>query len=410
MRIIKNTKQYNDRVNILLITDKAFPTEHSFVKGVFIDDVPDNWKVHVFGFKGGNFEDTEREVEYFLINRNNIKAVRSLQLMVKGIFFILKDHRSYQLFFSRNDPIALILGYVLKLKNKNVKLFHQVSFLHGESFQASNKLLKRVMGNFDIYVRGKLFPAFDKIYAVSPAMQEILEEKYPAISNKFDFLTLGINANDFKDITPFHERKNDLVYIGTLTASRNLKVMIDAVAMYINKYGTVTLNIYGSSHLKEENIELERYVKDLNLESHIIFHGQVSREKVIEVLSKTKFALSLIQPLPIYRHSSPTKLMEYLAAGCYVIGNKGIVEQEKIIEESQFGTLVNFDKEDICKGIYEAMSMNFENPQAGELYIKANRNYSNFQEKIQKDYEEGVLKMPIACGNEIGKIAEKRDS
>ncbi|GAG81994.1 unnamed protein product, partial [marine sediment metagenome] len=99
--------------------------------------------------------------------------------------------------------------------------------------------------------------------------------------------------------------------------------------------------------------------------------------------------LSPIVPSDNYIMSSPTKVMEYLACGIPVVGNREILDMRDIICESKGGILVDFDAEsfaDGMKALARNNQMKLNMGEDGRKWVINNRSYIEIANKLEKKY------------------------
>ena len=101
-------------------------------------------------------------------------------------------------------------------------------------------------------------------------------------------------------------------YIGGLYASRGIKEVVLAmkeVEGYLHLAGTF------DDPLLLAELETSRAWKK------VIYHGQVDRPVIQEILQKCSVGLVTLHPTPSYKEAYPIKMFEYLAAGCAVVAS-----------------------------------------------------------------------------------------
>jgi glycosyltransferase involved in cell wall biosynthesis len=125
-----------------------------------------------------------------------------------------------------------------------------------------------------------------------------------------------------------------------------------------------------------EDIEwLKSQTFDLGIAQNVIFTGWVDRLQ--PYILAADLGVSPIVPLPIYTISSPTKLVETLAAARPVVAND-IPDQQKILAESGGGLCTAYEERAFADAIVwllrhpaEAQAMG----QRGRTYIETHRSH-----------------------------------
>jgi glycosyltransferase involved in cell wall biosynthesis len=112
---------------------------------------------------------------------------------------------------------------------------------------------------------------------------------------------------------------------------------------------------------------------------------------VLEKLKQSKIGLSTIPASEIFSQISPTKLMEYLAAGCCVVATKGIKDQEEIMR-SAFGEeiLIDFEPAQVAEAIHEILADQnkaVEMTKRGRNFIFEKRSYNEMAKRLRADMD-----------------------
>ena len=107
-----------------------------------------------------------------------------------------------------------------------------------------------------------------------------------------------------------------VVYHGLLSSERALPEVIQALADLRNELPRLRLFLLGSGPAVGQ---LRKLVRELDVESQVVFHGPVQHDEVPSYLAAADIGLVPAPNTEWYRVSSPLKLMEYLAAGKPVI-------------------------------------------------------------------------------------------
>ena len=123
-----------------------------------------------------------------------------------------------------------------------------------------------------------------------------------------------------------------VVYLGRVSIGRGLETMLHAMDLIDPAH---TLHLYGPVDPAAERL-LE------GLPPTIVAHGFVDGPIALKSIEGATVGLSLLRDLPNYRHSLPTKVLEYLAHGVPVITTP-LPEAQSIVEESGGGIVVPFD-------------------------------------------------------------------
>ncbi len=105
-------------------------------------------------------------------------------------------------------------------------------------------------------------------------------------------------------------KNRQVCYVGGITKIRGIQEMVDAIE------GTdIRLALAG----KFDSAELETTVKASKGFENVDYYGQVGREQVAEILSRSLAGLVVLYPEPNYVNSLPIKMFEYMAAGIPIV-------------------------------------------------------------------------------------------
>ncbi|MDE7431103.1 MAG: glycosyltransferase family 4 protein, partial [Lachnospiraceae bacterium] len=156
----------------------------------------------------------------------------------------------------------------------------------------------------------------------------------------FDYYALRDVARD--------DMKIKLVYIGTLGASYDIKTVIDALKIILDKKHTeVELEILGDGPQKEE---LEKYAENLPVN----FYGRLEYPDMVSVLSGCDIAVNPIRHLAA--QSIINKVGDYAAAGLPVINTLENKEYIHLLKKYKCGyTCKNGDANDMAAKILYLM-------------------------------------------------------
>ena len=158
----------------------------------------------------------------------------------------------------------------------------------------------------------------DEIFIASPGVTNsgfvdqgfnpILLENYPL--RKF---VKKININS--------KKKNSLIYHGNIGPERGISELIKSLSIVTKEVPDIFLSIYGGFRTRSYRKELFKLVSSLNLDSHITFNRHIEHEDIWRHLRENLIGIIPFNDNPLTRVNTPTKLFEYMAAGCHIISS-----------------------------------------------------------------------------------------
>lgn len=134
----------------------------------------------------------------------------------------------------------------------------------------------------------------------------------------------------------YQDRPPHVAYVGAITPSRGAKEMVDAFSHLSGPHEHARLILAGSVAPPDLEIEL----RSRRGWERVEMKGWLSRSEVGEVMGSSRVGLILLQPLPRYVESYPTKLFEYMSVGLPVVASDFPLWRE-IVAGARCGLLVD---------------------------------------------------------------------
>ena len=122
--------------------------------------------------------------------------------------------------------------------------------------------------------------------------------------------TKVLNLPLVPEVKPTGVRKRQAIYVGSITRERGLDTML-AMADSLAAHG-VGLRLIGEVPNTDDR---ERVREALN----VSWDGPLPNADAMHEVEASMVGLALLQDLPNYRHSMPTKILEYMASGTAVV-------------------------------------------------------------------------------------------
>nr|WP_293303663.1 glycosyltransferase family 4 protein [Allomuricauda sp.] len=182
-----------------------------------------------------------------------------------------------------------------------------------------------------IYIRKPLASILEKYEDYCCKKYDAIITATPFINNRFLRINgNSININNYPFLNEFNvetatvaKQSNAICYIGGISKIRGLDYVVEALKKTEAKLqlaGGISPDAY-----KDELISIEGWDK-------VNYHGNVSRQKVKEILNQSVAGIVTFLPVPNHINAQPNKLFEYMSSSIPVIASnyplwKGIVEE-----------------------------------------------------------------------------------
>ena len=240
---------------------------------------------------------------------------------------------NYDLYYCHEfDPLI----YTLLLKKLTRKPI--IWDCHEYLVSMKHELQGNLVATFANIIMNIAVPRLDQVITVDNVLGRQLA-KY----NKVTVLPNYPNLKYFDlDINKKNSHKNEIIYVGSLTRKRGVKIMLKAMKL-VRKKKDIKLTIVGGF----DNAELERWAMDYDRKHNlsIDWKGWVDYRKLAPLISKASLGLSLLQNdtgrvEDRYGRGFPTKIFEYLMMGTPLICSDN-PDVEKILRLGKCGICVD---------------------------------------------------------------------
>lgn len=184
------------------------------------------------------------------------------------------------------------------------------------TFSRWNKNIKRLKEKYWIFKEKQFLKHVNEIIVASSA---IVNSNYkaqgfnPIILENFpskDF----INENDNKK-----KIKNSIIYHGSLAPERGIIELIEALPFVVNEIPDVTVSLYGSFRTNRFKSDVYSAINRLKMNKVIFLHDHVLHKDIWGKLESHMIGVIPFNDNPLTRIGTPTKLFEFMAAGCKVV-------------------------------------------------------------------------------------------
>jgi len=252
------------------------------------------------------------------------------------------------------NPFSLLLN-ILKVRPylKQADILHALDgYPYGiiawlANFGLKKKLIVSVLGSYSVAPLNSKLKGFllrgayqkaEKILCISSFTQKQILKKINLPNSQV--IHLGVDFDKFQRETPVEKSKEKIILsIGALKRRKGYHISIPAVGLVKKKHPHLKYYIVGDQGIKGYFQELERLVKENNLENNVVFLEKISDEQLIQLYHQTD--LFLLTPVNIGDHFEGFGLVYLEANACAkpVIGTYNC-GAEDIVRDGFNGCLV----------------------------------------------------------------------
>jgi glycosyltransferase involved in cell wall biosynthesis len=187
-----------------------------------------------------------------------------------------------------------------------------------------------------------------------------------------------------------------VLYFGDMGRLRRLEFLLQSMRHVLAQVPQARLLMVGAGDAPEELDRLRAEASALGIVDQVIFTGQQPRAQIPAFVAAADVGVSPIRPIPLYAHSSPTKLVEMLGHGCPVVAND-ILEQRQLLQRSAGGLCVPYEPSAFAGAIVwllqhptEAHAMGHQ----GAAYIAQHRSLPVLADLLQDVYYRLLQRSP----------------
>ena len=286
-------------------------------------------KIYVVAFSDSSYEAEVDETSFKLYKKNKFRLLNYFKIYFISYFQLPKLVEQFQIdVVAFQDPITSYFGIrKLRKQNKNIKIVLET---HGDFIntlelekslifpkiykQLFMKIAKYTINNADVIravsssteAQARSFSG-DKLIVRFPAWVDF--EIFESISNKREI-----------------NEKFKILFIGSVTDRKKPHQIVEAIS-HINEFDC-ELNIVGPTpNLKYLN-QLNKQIKELNLENKVNIFGQQNLEQVLEHYSKSNLMI-----LPSVSEGLARVIFESQATACPVLVTDAPGMQDIVIDQ-----------------------------------------------------------------------------
>jgi len=273
---------------------------------------------------------------------------------ILALFFLLTHLRDVSLVIISVPPSPLLItSLAIRLFRKKLIIDVRdfwIDLAVSLSYIKKDSIIVKSARKFEEYCWRKS----DMITTNSRIIYEtLMSNKKKPHNSRIKYFPFSVDLRIFKRVNGSCTEKQ-IVYIGNLGSAQNLKALINAVPLVLQKVTDFRIQLYGGGDCEPE---IKNLARDLNIDKYIRFNGLVPREQIPSILSESTLGIIALSSNNVVRYALPTKSFEYFASGLPVVAYGSSDELEMIMRESGAGVYVRGDdKKDIADAIINVMN------------------------------------------------------
>lgn len=324
-------------------------------------------------------KETLEEFKPDIVHLNNFQRQLSSSI-VEAI-----NEKNIPIVFTAHDVQAICPAIVMLDNNKNVceKCMNGKYINCIKNKCVKNSTLKSVLGAIEgKYYRNKKIYKEKIDYIITPSefyRKKMIEDGID--ENKIEAIHNFINIEDYNIETT---NNNYALYVGRLSKEKGILKLVEAFSRLDNR------KLYIAGDGPEKN-EIERIIKEKNLQNNIKLLGFLKQEEVKKYISEASFVV-----IPsIWYENCPYSILETQAIGKPVIG-ANIAGIPELVKDKENGLIYDYDNVDELE---KSMKLLFENEKLAneygenaKKYAKNNYDKEIYYKKINNIYEKIVNK------------------
>ena len=282
-----------------------------------------------------------------------------------------------------HEPELFLLAIKLK-KVYNTKIIYDVHEDYPSMIDTFSRLsspLRKIKIRYWKLKERHFLKYVDEIFIASPGVtnsgfvdqgfKPILLENYPL--KKF---IKKININS--------KKKNSLIYHGNIAPERGISQLVESLSIVTKEMPDICLSIYGGFRNCSYKKELFKLVSSLNLDSKITFYGHIEHEKIWTHLRENLVGIIPFNDNSLTRVNTPTKLFEYMTAGCQIISSS-------LPPITRYDARINFFSPGDVTSLASSILSTFKNIVEDDILynqekIKSTYHWEKNKKKIKKTY------------------------
>ncbi len=148
------------------------------------------------------------------------------------------------------------------------------------------------------------------------------------------------NGNALSDLKSKYEGYEVVIYVGAIHRPRGAVKLVEAIREVKREIENIKLLFVGPLRDAECKREMERLIKENELDDNVELAGVVDHTEVADYIRVSKVGMATLLPIPKFFKNVPTKQFEYAACGIPIVGSK-LPPIEEFVSKEGCGVVVN---------------------------------------------------------------------
>lgn len=184
-------------------------------------------------------------------------------------------------------------------------------------------------------------------------------------------------------------RPASLAYLGTLSADRQLEILVDMLALLVQQGVDAQLVMIGGAAAPGDQDRLMSRAREAGVLARIEFTGMLPRAEALARVQRADVAISPIPRSRMFDVGSPTKLIEYLALGVPVVANDH-PEQAFVLGQTRAGVCTPWGARHFARATKFLLARSMQERATmgarGRDWVRENRVYSRIASDVERIY------------------------
>jgi glycosyltransferase involved in cell wall biosynthesis len=297
---------------ITIVSCSHYPDDERIYHKEIKSLAANNYKINYF-----TLSDSESNLSGDKINHINYrKSEYSINDYIKSIEIELKEISTEVIHIHEPELFSLAVNVKKIFGAKIIYDVHEdyISMIY--TFSRWNSFIKYLKSKYWVFRERRFLTYVDEIIIASPAIvnSDFKSQGFdPVLLENFP-LYKYVKKIDFSS-----KQKNSLIYHGNFGPERGITELVKAMPAVIKKIPDITLSLYGGFRTKKYESDLNQLIDYLKLRNHVHLMAHLPHNDIWGHLEKHKVGVIPFNDNPLTQINIPTKLFEFMAAGCQLV-------------------------------------------------------------------------------------------